>query len=297
MKARFQIKVFISISLLIIMGACNSRVESISAEKPLAPKATIILTDTPLSSEQTVDYTVFGEIRLAHEVSASINELLDDLQAATETQDVYAKYQVLAEVSQTSRADTEGLIQVYIAFYAEISPESIILLASIQDDLDGILSILDEISETTNPEASKIVEFNEQLEQILMHTLLREKVQTWLMQVQSQIDERQKTYALIQPEISKIAYHRVGAFTQAYEFLDAYQDALEDEKFFPDELSKISQYAANARASLYSTGDPQLFDIPAKIDLLTSLAIQGRWAEARDEIVGLQRSLPARPQP
>jgi len=297
MKACSQIKVFISISLLIIMGGCNSRVESISAEIQLAPKTTIILKDTPLSSEQTADYAALGEIGLAHEVSASIDELLDNLQVATEAQDENAEYQALVELSQSSRIGTEELIQIYIAFYAEISPESIILLSSIQDDLDGILSILDEISATTNPEASEIVEFNEQLEQILMRTFLKEKVQTWPMQVQSQIDERQNTYALIQPEISKIAYHRVGAFTQTYEFLDAFQDALEDGKFSPDELLKISQYAANARASLYSTGDPQLFDIPAKIDVLTNLAIQGRWAEAQDEIVGLQRLLPARPQP
>ena len=285
------------LSLLIILFACNPSADSPFSEESPDQKTYIVKTNTAPTPRPEIDYAALSEMELADEISDSIAAAVDDIQTATEMQDENAKIKALATVSQGPIARTDEMIRAYIAFYADISPESVESLWRIQDDLDRIISILDEITAATNQDPGSVSKFYEQLEGALKSTDLKEKAQTWPVQVQSQIEEREKSYAQIQPQVSEVAHHRVGAFTQAYEFLDAYQTALEDGRFSSNELLEISQIAANARASLYSTGDPQLFDIPVKIDALTSLAIQGQWPKVQEGIFELQRSLPARPRP
>ena len=127
------------------------------------------------------------------------------------------------------------------------------------------------------------------------------KIQTqsgiWLLTVQTEIVEREKSVANTPPEAGQVAYNRVDAFIQAHDFLDAFTTALDDEKISPAELAHLSQLAATAKSSLYNTGDPELMNIAQQINTLTHQAARGEWSQASSGLSELKFSLPARPRP
>jgi hypothetical protein len=111
------------------------------------------------------------------------------------------------------------------------------------------------------------------------------------------ISERELYFINIQPQPGVVAYNRVEAFIQAHVFLDAVETAISDNQFSDDELVQIAQMAANAEASLYNTGDWQIFKHARQIDELSKYAFQGEISQAEIGLGELKRSLPARPQP
>lgn len=111
------------------------------------------------------------------------------------------------------------------------------------------------------------------------------------------ISKREVYYINIQPQPGIVAYNRVEAFIQAHDFLDTLQAALSDNQFSEDELEQIAQLAANAEASLYNTGDWQLFEFARKIDALSKHAFRGELSHTQAGLSDLKRSLPRRPRP
>lgn len=111
------------------------------------------------------------------------------------------------------------------------------------------------------------------------------------------ISEREAYYINMAPQGGIVAYNRVEAFIQAHDFMDALQAALSDNQFSEDELEKIAQLAANAEASLYNTGDWQLFEYARLIDTLSKHAFRGEISQAQEGLGQLKRSLPRRPRP
>ena len=101
----------------------------------------------------------------------------------------------------------------------------------------------------------------------------------------------------MQPQSGQVGYNRVEAFIQAHDFIQAFQDTYSDEIFTLDEFAQISQFAANAEASIFNTGDAQLFGYAQAIDRITRLVIRGDWHGADSEMESFRLSLPARPQP
>jgi len=110
-------------------------------------------------------------------------------------------------------------------------------------------------------------------------------------------DPTQAYYINIPPQTELVANNRVDAFAQGHAFIAAFQDALADEIFTPEELLLICQLAANAEASLYNTGDHQIFTYARQIDQLAKYAVFDDLEAAGSGIVTLQRTLPGRPQP
>jgi hypothetical protein len=96
-------------------------------------------------------------------------------------------------------------------------------------------------------------------------------------------------------QIGKIASSRVEALIQTYDFVEAYTLALEDSFISQTELAVLIQLTANARASLYNTGQPELIQFADTAGWLIDLAVHGDWEAASNAIRAFQRSLPRKP--
>ena len=71
--------------------------------------------------------------------------------------------------------------------------------------------------------------------------------------------ERLALLHLYSPQAGEVANNRVEALIQTHDYAEAYTLALEDNYISREELTTLIQYAANARASLYSTGQPDIY--------------------------------------
>lgn len=97
------------------------------------------------------------------------------------------------------------------------------------------------------------------------------------------------------PQAGKVALSRVEALIQTHDFAEAYTLALEDNYIPREELTVLIQLAANARASLYSTGQSDMIQFANRAGWLTDLAVHGDWEAAKEGIRLFRRSLPRKP--
>lgn len=202
----------------------------------------------------------------------------------------------LSEVQAAIDA-TDEVIGAYANRYAELAPESMELLAVIEDDLQetavtthAFIALLAHNQGSAAQRNSAVAALAAQAASIQTQS------GRWLLTVQTDIATREKFYANTPPQAGQVHYNRVDAFIQAHDFVDAYTHALNDKKLSLAELAAISQLAATARASLYNTGDPQLMAYAQQIDALARSAARGEWAQAQRGLSDLQMALPARPQ-
>lgn len=107
--------------------------------------------------------------------------------------------------------------------------------------------------------------------------------------------ERLALLESIQPQPGVVANSRPEALVQVHDFIEAYSAALEDGSVSLDELDILIQRSATARASLYSTGQPEMIHAANTAGWLIDLAIYGDWEAASVEIHKFQRSLPRKP--
>jgi hypothetical protein len=308
MKNKNTIIRFVVISIFIILPACKASVNSTSSEETTLETSTISPVTVESTPEHAVDYTTLSEIELASAIAEAVTKVVDATQNATTaitqfaadgdiTPNENSEILALMQTSLTAVAHTDELILAYDELYSEISVESINSLASLTEELSAIPTFIKEISGIKVQNVDDIIEINDQFSHVLTSAGLTEKAWAWQQQVLSHIDEREKSYMRIQPQLGHVEHNRVGAFAQAHEFLDAYQDAFKDGKLSPIELGNISQIAANAEASFYNTGDPQLFDFAKRIDILTSWIVRSEWPQVHSGVIELQSLLPARPRP
>jgi hypothetical protein len=263
-----------------------------------------------LTAVPTPDYASMSEEELAAEIDKAVDEAMADYatttntvtqstsdgtvtteEASSTTTDVYEVYNEIAYA--------EELIAAYYEYYGAYAEETLASLQAIEQDLNEIYSSLDEIYAIMEQGAEAATAAIDQLnaavaEEQAKAVELQTKAQAWQQQVQTKIGERENKYANVQP--NQVANDRIGALIQTHDFVEAFKGALGDGKFSPDELANIGQLAANAKASLNGTGEPQLQDFATKIDALTRNAARGEWNHARTGVSDFERSLPPRPR-
>lgn len=304
---------FVSILFMIlslIIGACKSQPTLPSDAEP-AIQIAATHTPPPSTSEPTIDYGALTEEELAlliyqstvdaEATAITATTIITGVLSGTiltpeEISDALAHMDAL----KTSIAFTDELIDLYANQYSEIAHETIALLIAIDGKLDElttstneVIALLEQDNDVTDTEQliTAIAELADQSNNV------QEQVGLWLMAVQINIEEREKLYANTPPQSSLVTYNRIDAFTQAHDFMDSATTALNDGTISIAELALISQLAANAKASLYNTGDPQLFDFAQQIDVLARNLSRGEWAQASNGLTELKFSMPARPRP
>lgn len=297
-------KILASVFFLIfpvIMGACRFQpVTPPTSESTLQPNPTP--SPTSLNLEPANNYRELTEEELASLIHTNIIEiettanaatefLSDDILTDTETSETMTAMYAL----QTAIETTGELIDIYADQYKELAPETIDLLIAIDQGLQEIAvnsnELITDLKKNKYTTIAIITSIADQSSRIQMQS------NAWQLNVEIQIEEREKRYANTAAQPGQVAYNRVEAFTQAHDFLDATTIALNDKKISPAELSMISQLAANAKASLYNTGDPELIGFAQQINELSHTAYRGEWTQTSNGIAELKRLLPAQPKP
>jgi hypothetical protein len=277
MKNKFLLISIVSLIFSAMMGACQLQAE-IPPETDLATQTAVTLSPPSASPEAAIGY---GELS-QEDMAVLIHETAVDLETAVNLHDL-----------QTAIQATHELIDAYVSRYSEIAPETTGTLRAIAADLDELGAQANE--HAASPETDQLLTALPSLAAQAIQ--IQTQTGNWLLTVQTEIAEREKLIANTNPQAGKVAYNRVAAFIQAHDFLDAFTTALDDEKLSPTELAHIALLAANAKPSLYNTGDPALMDIAQQINALTHQAARGEWAQAKDGLSELKFSLPARPRP
>ena len=310
MKNKIPLATLFPLLFLACMAAC----------KPAAPIETIPVsqnttTITPATSspEPAIDYKALTEEELASLIDnttanietagkASVTAVTQAISDNTLTDEESTEILTIMHTLQSEIDTTHELVNIYTNLYEEIAEKTTASLLGIDDNLATITATANEITtlleQDRNLTPTEIDQINAALTAIeTQSTENHAQSTTWLSNVQTGIEAREKLYANTPPQLNKVAYNRIDAFTQAHDFLDAITIALSDEKFSYTELAEISQLAATAEASLYNTGDPQLITIAQQINDLTHNASRGEWAIASSRLSELKFSLPARPRP
>lgn len=296
LKNKFLLTCTLCLICLALIGAC----------KPQTPSPPI---STP---EPAIDYGELTEAELASLINMNIIEIETTAKAASAaiTSAISDSVMTGEEVSETlaharalqSALDfTDELVDIYTDQYSEISPKTRSLLIAIDEALSETATHSNEVVALLDQEGGIASARMDQLRMAALllatqSTSIQTQSRNWLANVQTQIEVREKFYASTQSQPGQVAYNRIEAFIQAHDFLDAFTTALSDEKISPDELASISQLAANAKASLYNTGDPQLMIIAKQINELTHNASRGEWVQASRSLSDLEFLLPARPR-
>jgi chromosome segregation ATPase len=280
-----------------IAAAVKATSQAQTAQQPTAEPA-----------QPTPDYASLSEEELAALIDQAVNQAITDYAAAstTVTQSTSDGTVIDDEAAATTTTVTnvtyeiayaDELIQAYEEYYGAYANEAIATMTAMEDDLAAITASLNEIAAITAQGAATATAAIDQLNAAVAQAQTKAseaqtKVQGLQEQVKNGIGKRENS-ALNLPA-NNIADNQIGAINQAHDFLDAFKGALGDGKFSPDELSNISQLAANARASLDKTGDPKLQKLGGSIKGLTRNAARGEWGKAKKGVGDFERSLPAR---
>ncbi len=294
--------------LSVIMSACGNKTVILPKTESIPAHTTAA---TPSISEAAIQYEQLAEQEL---IALILNNVAKSKRAAEEastpveralSDNILTDHEMSELLSHLSSFQSEAvvvdeLIHVYVERYSDIAVDTMDALILINEDLNHTIA--------NSNEAIALLEQDSQMTMIEMDQLsktvasikeqtvnIHGEISNWSVEVQVQIDEREKFYANIPPDLSKVAYNRIDAFIQAHDFLDAFTMALDDEKLSLAELAKIGQLSANAEASLSNTGDPQLINMARQIDDLAHHAFRGEWAQASSGLIELKYSLPARP--
>ena len=250
-----------------------------------------------LSEEQLAFLIVETVIRVDVKTEILITTTTQAAADDSMTEEEIRQALIVMRAANAEISAVEGAIRAYRDRYAQLDPETAKLLIAMQEDLDEINTAIDAIIASLEDDLEASLDMVGHLSHVITEADLQDRVESWQKLVLTQMDLRERLYINIQPQAGRVANNRVDALIQTHDFIDAFQEALSDGTFTPDELSQISQLAANARAGLYNTGNPPLFDYAQSIDRLVRNAARGEWALARNEIDTLRRSLPARPRP
>lgn len=311
MKNTILLKIILFLILSTNLIACNGQGTLPTKVAHTTQRPTVIPSPSP-SPEPPIDYGQLSEAALAALIyesvvdvdaaaSAAATTVVDAISDDGLTEVEYGAARARVAALQSAIGVTTGLIDDYRDQYSEIAGETIGSLIAIDESLTEIAESVTEFHNYLAQGNDSVVSDMAQLSNdiaLIETQAANSHVQSeiWLLSVQTQIDDREKLYANIPAQPSFVTYNRIDAFTQAHDFLEAYTIALEDGKLSSLELATISQLAANAKASLYNTGDPQLMPYARQIDALARNAFRGEWIQASSGLIELQFSLPARPR-
>jgi hypothetical protein len=296
-------KTWKTIILLAFLSACAVGPNAATGSSAAGQKTTEANpTPTP-----AVEYTDESETDLA----ALIVENADQLDAAVKSviaaarnavsagelpKDVASDLLDLVQAVESLHSEFEQAIQVYVERFSALSPEAGSQIMQIEDEVKSALSSIAALKFGFDSGGATDGDALDQFEAAWTTIELDPRISAWQETVLTQIERRETHYMNIQPQSGQVADNRVEAFVQAHDFVQAFQDALDDGIFTPEELAQISQIGANAEASLYNTGDRQLFGYAQAIIRLTRYAVRGEWSLASSGINDLRLSLPAKPQ-
>ncbi len=273
----------------------------------------------------TVEYVTLTE----EELAALIDEAVAEAIAATEqtstavttttSDDAISTEEVAYVYDYYYYADyyveyAEELIAEYYSLYADLAEEMITELNAIEaelaqmnDTLTQISTSLDEISSTLSQGLAVAEETIAQLEsasQQAQANAVELQAQAQDMMSQLQADQQGRLDAISQVRPTNIPTDRLSALQSGFQFIDAANAALADDRLSRDELMNLAQLGANAQAGFQSfggaggpAGGPDLGRFTGKFSEITTQLARGQGPQARGNLQQFELSLGQRPSP
>ena len=277
---------------------------------------------TPTSGP-TVEYVALTEEELAALIDQAVAEAIaateqtatavttstsDDLVTSEEVVYVYDYYYTAEYYVEYA----EELLNEYYNLYAELAEEMIVELNSIEaelaqmnDTLSSIDSSLQQISSTLEQGLAVAEETINQLEtaaQSAQTNAQELKAQAQDMMSQLQLDQEGRLQDLSQIQPNQIPTDRLSSLQTAFEFLDAANLAMGDNKLSRAELTNLAQLGANAQAGFQNfggnggiAGGPDLSQFTGSFNQITTQLARGQMPQARGSLDTFERSLGDRP--
>jgi len=280
--------------------------QAVAATVTAMPTMTPYPTPTPLSEEEY--YEVSEE-----ELAAMIDEAVNEAVAATEstaaatssaasdgTMSSEEVYDTAAYVYDAEDAIyyAEELIEIYYDMYGSYADDAVLLLQETEELLNTMnqsLEEMDEIlvqgAEAASAAIDNLDEHTDALQEQISET--RETREDFMEEFRDALDEREAIFSEINP--TEVAPDLNETIEQLHDYVDTVKASLADRKIDREEMNRIAQLGANAKASLQANGGPKLQGLGASIDGITSQLARGEWSKAQTSLGGFEASIPERP--
>lgn len=307
----------------------NTAVAGTQQAQALAQATTnaVVLTSMPATPTPgpTVDYVTLTEEELAALIDQAVAEAVtateqtttavttttgDDAVTAEEVSYVYDYYATADYYVEYA----EQLLNEYYNLYGELAEEMLVELDTIEtelaqmnDTLSSIDSSLQQISSTLEQGQAATQEAISQLEaaaQTAQTNAQELKAQAQDMMSQLQLDQDGRVQDISQIQPNNVPTDRLSSLQTAFEFLDAANQAMGDNKLSRDELMNLAQLGANAQAGFQNfggkagiAGGPDLSQFTGKFSEITTQFAHGQMPQARGNLHDFETSLGDRPKP
>lgn len=210
----------------------------------------------------------------------------------------------------------EELTAQYAALYGELANQMIAEmdainteLAQMNDTLTQVSTSLDEINSTLSQGAAAAQESIDKLNAAAQQAQTKaQALQTQAQDMKSvlQADQQGRVDQLAQLQPNNIPADKLDALHTAFDFLDAAQLAMGDNKISRDELLNLAQLGKNAQAGFGKFGGKDggigagglgldLTKFSGKFDEISTQFARGEMPKARKSVGGFQSSLGSRP--
>lgn len=274
----------------------------------VAATLTAMPTPTPLAVDQlseeefadAVESSVDEAVQASDQASAATDDAASDGEISDEELEdlYYLYYWTLEEVEQAMY-----LAEEYYDLYAELLDLTMDSLEELENELEVILDTanaviyaLDDISQTLAQGSEIAQEALDNLSQLgdqisANAGTIKERLPNWKETREQEFGQLLDQALNVIP--TDVAGTRVGALTQARDYLQEVQSAISDGRFSLAELTSISQLGANAAASLSNLGAGDLAGLPDMINGLTGSFARGGLPEVNLGLGSLQNSLPS----
>ncbi|MCJ7734928.1 MAG: hypothetical protein MUP11_10310 [Anaerolineales bacterium] len=288
----FNLRSYRTILPLLFIALCSACYTP-SFETPTSP--TIDVSDH-LADNNSIEIATANEIELTELIVSSLENLQRQLKIGFNEDSIDINGMRSLIQDSDSSIEIELAIQKYLDIFRGINPAAAESLSEIQRDLFILTTTLVQQLDLAESNHSNSINKDEKNRFVQQSAELVNLSLRWRDVVGEQINNRKFLYCSANPDPALVAFNRVTAFQQAYEFTDLYQAALSDGIFTISELKEINQLGSNARASFYNTGDYQIFEFARQIDYLVLTACHGDWATSWKIIPDFLHTLPRRPQ-
>ena len=290
--------------LFTFLSACAASVPSTHTAPEMEATATPNAIPTPTEMNPYYSRSEEELATLIVEITVQIEDIFESTILAMRTaigddaltDEISSQVLAMLQSINVEQSDLDQAMQAYYDHFTALSTETSNQLNELQDRFETINMMIDDLISDIDNNGEINLGAIDRLDDSWAKLDTVSSIKAWQEQVLTQIDLRETFYMNIQPQSGEVAYNRVEAFIQAHDYIQAFQTAFDDGIFTPEELGIIGQNAANAEASLFNTGDPQLFGYARAIDRLTRSIVRGDWVNAGNEIELFRLSLPARPQ-
>ncbi len=274
---------------------------------PGAPVEYTTMTEEELTA--LIDQAVSEAVTATEQTTSAVATTTSD---GTMTQDevtyVYSYY----NTAYDAVAQAEQLANEYYSLYADLANEMITAMNGIQSELNQMNSTLSAIN-------TSLTEINNTLSQglaLAQDTINQLNAAAQQAQTQAealkaksqdlkgtlQTDQQNRLNQISQIQPNNIPTDRAAALQSGFQFIDAANAAMGDNKLSRDELMNLAQLGANAQAGFQNfggpggaAGGPDLSQFTGKFNEITTQFARGQMPQARGNLDTFERSLGQRP--